>query len=551
MLSIRKKSSALTVRQLKDYIKPHHSNHLRILRRRRDESRVLDDFRKVLSARGSTHALKRLLSYVITHPKPGGNMRSKRAIFFHAKKLLSVQRIQSNAQLTGLSVDYLENISSDLWWISRIFFPHLFRFTSQNDGLILSCALTREGSYIVDGLVTSDLSDFILLDSRRNAFDLSRAYQSISISPEHNRLFQQYTGLKTIRRFSIVIKPIKPAHSITLACRYNGELLPLSEYTIDKNDRLSVVPHDNLSFIQYMMGSLGRVTMSRLSSIDLQIWNEIRTKSVHRDSVEVSTRPLQQSSILTSIIVPIYRRTDLIAHQIRSLEKIDNFAQCCEIIYVNDDPTVFDSLIQELAWLSSYHQVTYRLVQNASNYGYCASCNIGACYARGKYLVFMDSDVIPDSPEWIASLMNEFTNDESLGIAYPMLKFIDDSAHSAALPDSLDLAQYDFPSNYIEYVAELLADSSLANSANESCFMITKDLYSEVQGFDEQFLPGPLAHQDLALRVIHSGNRLKTVKALPMYHLAQSSLKLLYQDFRDELYAKAFNTVVFTQKHCA
>ena len=82
-----------------------------------------------------------------------------------------------------------------------------------------------------------------------------------------------------------------------------------------------------------------------------------------------------------------------------------------------------------------------KVVENRENFGHAEGCNIGARVAKGKYLVFLDSDTeikaggfISENSEhfyvpenWLLELVKVMENDESIGIAQAKMVLAKDS----------------------------------------------------------------------------------------------------------------------------
>ena len=95
-----------------------------------------------------------------------------------------------------------------------------------------------------------------------------------------------------------------------------------------------------------------------------------------------------------SIVIPVYRRLELVERQL-ALFCDDRSLEECEFIYVLDSPeqeTDFENLAFELERL---YRVPLRIVISDRNRGFGPSNNAGAKHARGRYLLFMNSDVFP------------------------------------------------------------------------------------------------------------------------------------------------------------
>lgn len=120
-----------------------------------------------------------------------------------------------------------------------------------------------------------------------------------------------------------------------------------------------------------------------------------------------------------SIIIPVYNREKLIRSCLNSLIGLkDNVTK--EIIIVNDGSSDGTKKIIESEYLQDYPFIT---LINKENCGVSAARNTGMCHAKGKYLIFVDSDdVISD--DYVDKLVSAVVGHE-LGICSYSIDFID------------------------------------------------------------------------------------------------------------------------------
>lgn len=106
-------------------------------------------------------------------------------------------------------------------------------------------------------------------------------------------------------------------------------------------------------------------------------------------------------------------------------EMIDSIAEYVhgmtyEIIVVDND-----SDIDELPLILEVFPFV-RGVQNLQNDGFAVACNLGAAYARGKYLFFLNNDTFV-TDNGIRSLIDRLESDSSIGGVSPMLRYADEA----------------------------------------------------------------------------------------------------------------------------
>lgn len=117
-----------------------------------------------------------------------------------------------------------------------------------------------------------------------------------------------------------------------------------------------------------------------------------------------------------------------------------------------------------------------RIIQNDDNYGYARGNNIGAAHARGKYLLFLNTDtkLRDDCLEQIGQHIAR-SGGVSAGV-YALKLFSYDGARDL-YPDniwmSIDIFGYPFPAKKIFY-------------ADGAALLIERNLFEKLEGFDER-----------------------------------------------------------------
>src|SRR5690606_14879901 len=84
-----------------------------------------------------------------------------------------------------------------------------------------------------------------------------------------------------------------------------------------------------------------------------------------------------------SIIVPIYGRWDFIEYQL-ALFRGDAEMAHHELIYVIDDPRIYDTVLQYVRNIHPIFEVPLRLLYAHENRGFAGANNFGAVHARGE-----------------------------------------------------------------------------------------------------------------------------------------------------------------------
>ena len=222
-----------------------------------------------------------------------------------------------------------------------------------------------------------------------------------------------------------------------------------------------------------------------------------------------------------SIIIPLYKSSDVVREQILrwSKEKLK-----VEIIYVDDccpeksAATVFQS------WNKRPDKKDFlvKIVLSKANHGFGRACNLGAYHAKGKYLIFLNSDTTT-TPNWIEPMI-EHLKDDSVGIVGNL-----QIKEGGDLHGTIDGAGSVWSWKYTNFVhlgrhmenGELIEKPYHLNNAPKElittgeremvtgcCFSIRKDLFDEVGGFDCRYRVGYWEDSELCMSVRSLGYKI-------------------------------------------
>ena len=144
--------------------------------------------------------------------------------------------------------------------------------------------------------------------------------------------------------------------------------------------------------------------------------------------------------------------------------------------------------------LSGYPQV--RIVETPRNLGFGAGYNTGARFASGTYLLMNNPDKLMPS-DGVEQLVTRMQNDDSLGILAPKLLHTDGTQRLSVrrFPYVLDiLSRRSFLGKLCPRCLRryLMLDTDMEKSQEVDwvvggCFMMKRDLFEALNGFDEHF----------------------------------------------------------------
>ncbi len=205
---------------------------------------------------------------------------------------------------------------------------------------------------------------------------------------------------------------------------------------------------------------------------------------------------ISPKSFTCSIIIPTWNRVELTRQCLTALAS-NTTNTSFEVIIVDNGST--DGTQEFLPTLGGDVQ----LILNKENLGFAKACNQGARAARGKYLVFLNNDTIPQLG-WLSSLVSEVDAHLEVGIVGSKLLYPDGTIqHAGVVRDCQHFLPY--------HIYKSFAHSHPAvNQRREfqivtaACLLIRRSLFEEVGGFDEEYVNG-FEDADLCLKVRERG----------------------------------------------
>lgn len=222
---------------------------------------------------------------------------------------------------------------------------------------------------------------------------------------------------------------------------------------------------------------------------------------------------------LVSIIILTYNSLKFIEKCLESV--LNTNYEKFEIVIVDNGST--DGTV-ELIQKRFGEEEKIKLIVNRENVGFAEGNNVGAKFAKGKYIVFLNADTIVD-PNWINEVVKVMENNPDIGVCQSKLLLMDkpeffDSAgdfidkygvmmrRGGDIPEK-DIGQYD-------RVEEIF-------SARGAAMIIRKDLFEEIGGFDTMYF---LTYEDIDLcwRARLNGHKIFFVPKSIVYHKGGFSL---------------------------
>jgi GT2 family glycosyltransferase len=227
-----------------------------------------------------------------------------------------------------------------------------------------------------------------------------------------------------------------------------------------------------------------------------------------------------------TIVVPLYRRTDFLEHQLAQFV-LDPELRSADLLYVLDSPEDAPALRPFARHLYDLYGVPFRLATLTTNGGYSAVNNLGASLARGRMLLLLNSDVLPSQPGWLSRMVEFYDEHPPIGALAPKLLYEDDSIQHAGLcferaPGAASWSNEHFYKGlHRAFPAANVARAVPAVTG--ACLLIETELYRELDGLRGSYVRGDYEDSDLCLRLREHGRECWYMPAVELYHLEGQS----------------------------
>lgn len=198
-----------------------------------------------------------------------------------------------------------------------------------------------------------------------------------------------------------------------------------------------------------------------------------------------------------SIIIPVHNAYQYFENCIKSLFKIQDITY--EIVIVNDASTD-QNVINFLETLPNI-----QVVHNPVNQGFLKSCKAGALEATGKYLLFLNSDTELIEPKSFRYMIDVLEKKKNIGIVGAKLLLANGTIQHAGL--KFDRGSMNFQHRYYgtDYKDPRVLTSEVVEAVTGAVFLVRKNLWKQLKGFDEIYTPSYFEDTDFCMRAKQKG----------------------------------------------
>jgi len=226
-----------------------------------------------------------------------------------------------------------------------------------------------------------------------------------------------------------------------------------------------------------------------------------------------------------SIIVPLYRNLTFLRQQIAALSA-DPETAGAELILVLDSPEQRAAVEGMLRGLETVYGFACTLAVHTRNLGYAPAVNTGAGLARGRWLVLLNSDVVPAEPGWLGRMRAAAARD-GVGAVGPKLLFDDDSLQHAGLYFWRDPRGRWFNRHFHKGYPCRWPAADVARAVpgvTGACVLIARERFAAVGGLSESYIVGDYEDSDLCLRLHEAGLSCWYEPSAVLYHFERQSI---------------------------
>lgn len=258
---------------------------------------------------------------------------------------------------------------------------------------------------------------------------------------------------------------------------------------------------------------------------------KIPSKILHKIIPTPKWFEVWHEKIDVSIIIPLHSSREEIKDQIQKWD-LEGEGLIVEIIYVSDSCPQRSETTVVNEWNNRKNSVKNgigKIILNEDNVGFGPTCNMGAHYAKGEYLLFLNADTVP-TKNWIKPMYDNF-KDDKVGMVGNLQLRSDDAAIDSA-GSEWSWKHKSFPhigrnvwkgenlngAANLNNAPEGMLDRSHKDMVTGCCFMMPAKLFYDLEGFDMDYRIGYWEDADLCMRVKEEGYKIIFEPDSVIYH---------------------------------
>ena len=226
---------------------------------------------------------------------------------------------------------------------------------------------------------------------------------------------------------------------------------------------------------------------------------------------------IKKTNDLVSIIIPTKDKQKYLEQCIDSIVNLSAYRNF-EIILIDNNSSEkgFFKLIEKY---KAQKDFKFIYVRDEKTFNFSRLMNLGRKYANGEYILLLNNDTQVISPDWMNAMMEHAQRPE-IGVVGCKLLFDDDTIQHAGVVIGLGgVASHAFMGDYVDEPGYFHYKKLLNNycALTAACIMMRKNVYDEVNGFNEEFVV-EYNDVDFCLKVVEKGYRNLYVPHVSLYH---------------------------------
>ncbi|MDA0748800.1 MAG: glycosyltransferase, partial [bacterium] len=213
----------------------------------------------------------------------------------------------------------------------------------------------------------------------------------------------------------------------------------------------------------------------------------------------VSAAPEMGEAPRVSIVMPLYNKVEYTEACLKGLEEAAGKTPCELVLVDNGSSDGTGALLDRM-------ERRARVIRCGENLGFSRGNNLGAGYARGEYLLFLNNDIVPHAG-WLDAMVAEVDADPEVGIVGARLLYPDSGKVQHAGIELVNGTPDHVYRNVPGDDPGVMKSRDL-DMVTGACLLIRKEVFEQLGGFDEAYVNG-VEDVDLCLKVRKKGYRVR------------------------------------------
>lgn len=238
---------------------------------------------------------------------------------------------------------------------------------------------------------------------------------------------------------------------------------------------------------------------------------------------------------LVSIIIPTRDQLPVLQVCVESL--MEKTAYTHYELLIVDNGSQDRAAVQFLQQLEAVGLEQVRILRWPYPFNFSAINNFAAKQARGDVLLFLNNDTEVVDPEWLGLMLGHALRPE-VGAVGARLDYLDGRVQHAGLVLGMDNSVgfgFRGESSHAQGYMNRLVTTQNVGAVSASCMMMRRDVYQELDGFDETNFPVFYGDADLCLRLTQAGYLITQAAEVRLKHMGGATRLLTEQFGQDAL----------------